>query len=112
LSASLQSLLFSFRLLPFFSSLAPTVQFPFTLDLFVFRHSTLHKLKKAEVTSRPLKNAHLRRSAHSSSLRRTAMYASFLGISEALDLDVFEQPVSSDFFSNLLDRIQSVRLNY
>jgi hypothetical protein len=30
------------------------------------------------------------------------MYASFLGISGALDLDVFEQPASSDSFSNLL----------
>jgi hypothetical protein len=35
-------------------------------------------------------------------LRRTGTYASFLGISEALDLDVFEQPVTSDFFSDLL----------
>jgi hypothetical protein len=31
------------------------------------------------------------------------MYASFLGISGALDLDVFEQPVSSDFFNNALE---------
>jgi hypothetical protein len=31
------------------------------------------------------------------------MYASFLGISGASDLDVFEQPVSSDLFSDLLD---------
>jgi hypothetical protein len=31
------------------------------------------------------------------------MYASVLGISGALDLDVFEQPVSSDLVSNLLE---------
>ena len=29
---------------------------------------------------------------HSSSLRRTSMYASLLGISGALHLDVFDQP--------------------
>jgi hypothetical protein len=29
---------------------------------------------------------------HSSSLRRTATYASFLGISDALHLDIFDQP--------------------
>jgi hypothetical protein len=54
-------------------------------------------------TSRLLKNAHLRRFPHPSSLRRTDMYASFLGISGALDLDVFEQPVSSDFSANMLE---------
>ncbi len=37
-------------------------------------------------------NAHLLRYPHPSSLRRTAMYASFLGISEALRLDIFKQP--------------------
>jgi hypothetical protein len=57
------------------------------------------------VTSRLLKNAHLRRSPHPSSLRRTDLYASFLGISGALDLDVFQQPVRSDFFSDLLEII-------
>jgi hypothetical protein len=33
-----------------------------------------------------------------SSLRRTSMYASFLGISEALQLDIFHQPLKSQFF--------------
>jgi hypothetical protein len=56
------------------------------------------------LTSRLLKNAYLRRSPHPSSLRRTGKYASLLWISGALDLDVFEQPVSRDFFRNLLDR--------
>ena len=43
--------------------------------------------------NRLLKNAHLLRFAHPSSLRRTYMYASFLGISQALHLDIFPQPV-------------------
>jgi hypothetical protein len=30
------------------------------------------------------------------------MYASFLGISRALHLDVFEQPAKNHFFNNLL----------
>jgi hypothetical protein len=49
-----------------------------------------------------LKTAHLRRYPHSSSLRRTAMYASLFGISGALHLDVFEHPAKQVFFSNLL----------
>jgi hypothetical protein len=32
---------------------------------------------------------------HPSSLRRTSLYASFLGISEALHLDIFHQPLRS-----------------
>ena len=47
-----------------------------------------------------LKNAHLRRYPHSSSLRRTSMYASLFGISGALHLDVFEQPEQKTSFSN------------
>ena len=35
-----------------------------------------------------------------SSLRRTSMYASFLGISEALQLDIFHQPLRSWFFDS------------
>ena len=42
--------------------------------------------------SRPLKNIRLLRYAHPSSLQRTDKYASFLRISRALHLDVFEQP--------------------
>ncbi len=37
---------------------------------------------------------------HPSSLRRTSMYASFLGISEALHLDIFHQPLRSRFFDS------------
>jgi hypothetical protein len=37
-------------------------------------------------------NAHLRRSPHPSSLRRTVMYASFLSMSHALHLCIFHQP--------------------
>jgi hypothetical protein len=36
-----------------------------------------------------------------SSLRRTSMYASFLGISEALQLNIFHQPLRSPFFDSL-----------
>jgi hypothetical protein len=54
-------------------------------------------------TSRLLKNAHLRRYPHSSSSRRTSMYASLFVISGALHLDVFEQPEQQVFFSNLLE---------
>ena len=32
---------------------------------------------------------------HPSSLRRTSLYASFLGISEALHMDIFRQPLRS-----------------
>ena len=49
-----------------------------------------------------MKNAHLLRYAHPSSLQRTHMYASFLRISRALHLDVFEQPAENYFFNNLL----------
>jgi hypothetical protein len=38
---------------------------------------------------------------HPSSLRRTSMYASFLGISEALHMDIFHQPLRSRFFDSL-----------
>jgi hypothetical protein len=38
---------------------------------------------------------------HPSSLRRTSLYASFLGISEALHMDIFHQPLRSRFFDSL-----------
>jgi hypothetical protein len=40
-----------------------------------------------------MKNGHLRRCPHPASLRRTKMYVSFLGISGALHLTLFDQPV-------------------
>jgi hypothetical protein len=43
--------------------------------------------------SRQLKNTHLQRCARPSSLRRTMKCASFLNISRALHLNVFDQPV-------------------
>jgi hypothetical protein len=66
-------------------------------------------------------NAHLLRYPHPSSLRRTSMYASFLGISEApvpragsaterdfaklnLHLDIFHQPLRSRFIYSLVYR--------
>jgi hypothetical protein len=51
---------------------------------------------------RLLKNTHLLRCAHPSSLQRTAKYASFLMISRALHLNVFDQPGKNNFFDNLL----------
>ena len=49
---------------------------------------------------RLMKNAHLLRYPHPSSLRRTAMYASFLENSEALHLDIFHQPQRNRFFDS------------
>jgi hypothetical protein len=46
-------------------------------------------------------NAHLLRYPHPSSLRRTSLYASFLGISEALHMDIFHQPHKSRLFDAL-----------
>jgi hypothetical protein len=60
----------------------------------------LHAVNPPQKTSRLLKNAHLRRYPHPSSLRRTFKYASLLRISEALHLGIFEQPVNIDFLSN------------
>jgi len=56
----------------------------------------------ALLSSRLLNNAHLRRYPHSSSVRRTSMYASLFGILGALHLDVFEQPEHQVFSSNPL----------
>jgi len=50
----------------------------------------------------PLKNAHLLRFAHPSSLRRTDLYASFLGISQALHSGMSSQPVNIGFFNTLV----------
>jgi hypothetical protein len=52
-----------------------------------------------------LKNTHLRRCPHPSSLRRTRMYDSLLEISGALYLSVFEQPAGRVYFSILLELI-------
>ena len=55
--------------------------------------------REGTMITRLLKNAHLRRYPHSSSLRRTSMYASLLGISDALHLSVFDQPAKQVFCS-------------
>jgi len=49
-----------------------------------------------------LKNGHLRRFPHPSSLQRAAKYASLLRISGALHLAIFEQPGKDGLFSILL----------
>ncbi len=51
--------------------------------------------------NRLLKNAHLRRSPHPSSLRRTFKYASLLRISGALHLGIFDQPAKNYFFNRI-----------
>jgi hypothetical protein len=51
-----------------------------------------------------LSNVEGLRYLHPSSLRRTSMYASLLGISGALHLDVFDQPAQSIFFTDLLGK--------
>jgi len=56
-----------------------------------------------------LKNTHLLRYAHPSSLRRTEKYASFLRISRALHLDVFDQPGENCFFNKLLSIAPAMR---
>jgi hypothetical protein len=48
-----------------------------------------------------MENAHLLRSPHPLSLRRTSKYASFLRISGALHLGIFDQPLTKEFFSKL-----------
>ncbi|MCX5898679.1 MAG: hypothetical protein NTY29_10855, partial [Proteobacteria bacterium] len=50
-----------------------------------------------------MKNTHLLRYAYTSSLRRTGKYDSFLRISRALHLDIFDQPGKNHFFNNLLE---------
>jgi hypothetical protein len=55
------------------------------------------------IFSRLLKNAHLRRYPHPSSLRRTYKYASLLRISGALYLGIFDQPLRNQFVSNLIE---------
>jgi hypothetical protein len=60
--------------------------------------------------NRLLKNAHLLRFPHPSSLRRTAKYASLLRISGALHLGIFDQPGGKGLFSDML--ILSARLKF
>jgi hypothetical protein len=50
-----------------------------------------------------LKNGHLLRFPHPSSLRRTTKYASLFRISGALHPALFEQPEKDYFFSSLLE---------
>jgi len=54
-----------------------------------------------------LKNGHLLRFPHPSSLRRTAKYASLLRISGALHLALFEQTGKYDFFNSLLEELKA-----
>jgi len=64
--------------------------------------------------NRLLKNAHLRRSPHPSSLQRTFRYASLLRISGALRLGIFDQPEKNEFSNRLSTSEHSLptRLNF
>ncbi|MCX5905543.1 MAG: hypothetical protein NTV89_19200, partial [Proteobacteria bacterium] len=55
-----------------------------------------------------LKNTLLLRCAHPSSLRRTVKYASFLLISRALHLDVFDQPEKKLLFQQLVSNASTI----
>src|SRR4030042_2694314 len=57
--------------------------------------------------TRLVKNTHLWRSSHPSSLRRTIKYASLLRISRALHLGIFDQPAKDGLF----DKISGNRRN-
>jgi hypothetical protein len=48
---------------------------------------------------------------HPSSLRRTSLYASFLGISEALHMDIFHQPLASLFFESLYELFRDIKFD-
>jgi len=65
-----------------------------------YQSPIISQLRKA--SSRLIKNTHLLRYVHPSSLRRTGKYASFLRISRALHLDFFDQPGENYFFNKLL----------
>jgi hypothetical protein len=56
-----------------------------------------------------LKNAHLLRYPHPSSLQRTFKYASLLRISEALHLGIFEHPGKKRFCISLLVNLKGGR---
>jgi hypothetical protein len=67
------------------------------LDILVVVPLHVHGRFLRKQSNRLLENAHLLRYPHPSSLRRTSMYASFLGISEALHLDVFNSLLTKCF---------------
>jgi len=64
--------------------------------------------------NRLLKNAHLRRSPHPSSLQRTFKYASLLRISGALHLGIFDQPEKNEFFNRLpsFNKAETLSIHY
>src|SRR4030042_7106892 len=67
------------------------------------RKSSRHIWAKRELSNRLLKNAHLRRCPHPSTLRRTSKYASLLRMSGALHLGIFEESEKNDFFRKMLN---------
>jgi len=57
-----------------------------------------------------MKRIHLLRCPHSSSLRRTSKYTSFLRPSGALHLGIFEQPVTSFSYRKIQGEVCEERL--
>jgi hypothetical protein len=73
----------------------------FPLQL-IIRYKNRQENKRTLSFIRLLKNTHLRRCPHPSSLQRTSKYASLFRISGALHPGIFEQPDRNYFFSRLL----------
>jgi len=61
------------------------------------------------IISMLLKNTHLLRFPHPPSLRRTSKYASFLRISGALHLGIFEQHEENDSFNSCWEKREGSR---
>jgi hypothetical protein len=95
---------------PFDDTSVAELKEPASVPFCLFRYAPLRDFTVLSLRSRRvlrlpnrlLKNTHLLRCAHPSSLRRTIKYASFRVILRALHLNVFDQPVKYDFFNNPL----------
>jgi hypothetical protein len=88
--------------------------FPVSLNaVLIAPHDRLLARTMASGLDRLLKNAHLPRCPHPSSLQRTFKYASLLRISGALHLGIFDQPEKNEFFDSLLkcESASSPKLN-
>ena len=72
---------------------------------FILSHPLLGRFMNSQYAppsfNRLLKNAHLLRFSHPSSLRSTSRYTSLLRISMALHLGIFEQPTNINFLKTL-----------
>ncbi len=66
-----------------------------------FKFLAIEAKRDFRIVGKLSENAHLLRYPHPSSLRRTSMYASFLGILEALHSDIFHQLLGIEVFDSL-----------